>query len=106
MVRRGVIVDFKGDQFATTGHLIVKREGKKLETIPCNNRSTIMQLHQAYGNIILDGTRANISRAKGRTILYDVDMYGNLITLVPIEQASDEYIQKYKEDRAKLGKVI
>lgn len=106
MVRRGVIVDFRGDQFNQSGHLIVKREGKKLEAIPCNNRQTISQLHRAYGNIIIDGTRADISRAKGKTVLYDVDAYGRLVSIVPIEQASDEYIQKYKDDKQKLGKVF
>ncbi len=102
-LERGTIRGFGGSWGSGIGYLQVEKEDGTVESIPCENSTTVRALEDAFGDVITDGHTANGKGFIGKEIFYCWDEMGLLLGgFTPVEEARPELIEKYEQQHATL----
>ena len=97
-IRKGIIVSFSGSWGSGLGILKIKdAETGTIESVPCENATTVRALQAAFGDTITSGHSANGNGYKGQEIFWAMDDMGLVLAgFQPVDMASDELIAAYE----------
>lgn len=96
---KGTIRGFGGMPMSGLATLIVESDDGNMEYLHCDNGQTARSLEMAFGNV-LDGFSIKEDGGHiGKEIYYCVDGFGSLEWFIPVNEASEEFINEYNKRR-------
>ena len=86
--RKGIIRQFRGSWGSGIAHLDIEdSKTGVVESIPCENTSTVRALEAAFGSVITEGHTANGNGYHRQEVYWSCDWLGLLEGFTPVEQA-------------------
>ncbi len=95
MIQKGILKEFSGSFGSGLGFLSVEVDGN-IKQFPCDNGATVRSLENAFGNVITEGHTANGAGFKDQEVYFSVDEFDVLEGFTPVGEASEELIEKFK----------
>ena len=104
-IRKGKIIEFQGSWMSGLAQLVIEdSETGAIESICCENASTVRALDDAYGDVIDGNHSLNNSAITGKEILLSSD--GLIMSgFTPMEEAGEELLELYEKSKLERGKV-
>lgn len=101
-IYKGKIRGFGGSWLSGLGFLLIEdSDTHTIESVPCENSSTVRALESAFGNVITEGHTANGNGYKGQEIFWSYDEAGIVLGgFTPVGEASDELVLMHKNPKA------
>jgi len=97
MIEKGIIEGFNGSWSSGIAQLMIKKENQ-IVAVNCDNSPTVRALDGCF-DVISAGHSVDMKNAIGREIFYSVDGIGILEGFTPVEEASEEIIKQYEDDK-------
>lgn len=100
-IRKGKILSFQGSWGSGLGSLIIQdSETEQVESIPCDNGSTVRSLEACFGNVITPGHTANGNGYKNKEIFWGMDDMGLVLGgFSPVEDALPKLVEEYEKQK-------
>lgn len=110
-IRKGKILGFQGSWGSGLAQLVIETPDGRTDYVNCDNTPTVRALERAFGNVIAEGHMINNEAIKGKEIYYSIGDFGILEGFTPVEEASSELEEMYKNQvmgraRERLKRVI
>ena len=95
MMIKGILKQFSGSYGSGLGTLSIEVDGT-IQDFHCDNGTTVRSLESAFGNVITEGHTADGDGYKEQEVFFSADFVGMIEGFTPVEDVSQEIIDKFE----------